>query len=212
MVCIANVILHRQSLANALLMGLAGLLTVLAAEFVSAEESAAESVPGTGPCAAGAYRDFDFWLGKWRVHLADGTFAGENRIEASPDGCLITERWQGARGSLGYSINFYEPAAARWRQVWVSTGSIIEISGGFDGDSMVLEGEIRYRVAPGAEPGAAEVDAAGPVRAFRGRWTLLPDGRVRQFFEELIPVKTDAGGDAEKWQPWFEGFYAKAVE
>jgi hypothetical protein len=37
---------------------------------------------------------------------------------------------------------------------------------------------------------------------FRGLWTLLDDGRVRQFFEQL---------DEEKdiWSPWFEGFYTR---
>ena len=56
---------------------------------------------------------------------------------------------------------------------------------------------IRYRQA-------AEGMDTDLVRPFRGRWTPLPDGRVRQYFEELTPDK--------KWQPWFEGFYAKAVE
>jgi hypothetical protein len=38
-------------------------------------------------------------------------------------------------------------------------------------------------------------------RLFRGRWTPLADGRVRQFFEEQ-----DTSG---AWQPWFEGFYSR---
>jgi hypothetical protein len=37
---------------------------------------------------------------------------------------------------------------------------------------------------------------------FRGLWTLLPDGRVRQFFEQYDK-------DSESWAPWFEGFYTK---
>ncbi len=206
MVCKANVILRRQSLAKALLLGIAGLLTVPASGAVAAPEDTAEPAEAAIPtCTAESYRAFDFWLGRWQVRLADGTLAGENRIEAAADGCFLTEHWQGARGATGFSMNFYEPASARWRQVWVSAGSIIDISGGPVAGSMVLTGEIRYRQAP---TGPGEV--TGPlVRPFRGRWTPLPDGRVRQFFEELIEGPAWA---EEKWQPWFEGFYSKAVE
>ena len=55
---------------------------------------------------------------------------------------------------------------------------------------MILEGHIRYR-------------AAREVLPFRGSWRVLHDGRARQFVEERR-------GDT--WEPWFEGFYSKAVE
>ena len=40
------------------------------------------------------------------------------------------------------------------------------------------------------------------VLDFRGTWTLLEDGRVRQFFEQ----SADQG---KSWQAWFEGFYKR---
>jgi hypothetical protein len=43
--------------------------------------------------------------------------------------------------------------------------------------------------------------AAQRSAAFRGRWTPLEDGRVRQFFEEK-----DQEGN---WQVWFDGFYTR---
>ncbi len=142
-------------------------------------------------CSAAAYRAFDFWLGRWEVRLADGRLAGSNVIEASRDGCLLTETWTGAAGGEGFSLNFYDPAADRWRQVWVSAGSVIEIAGGLEEESMVLSGEITDR-------------RTGDVRPFRGRWTPLPEGQVRQFFEEFR--------DGEGWQTWFDGIYAKVLE
>ena len=36
-----------------------------------------------------------------------------------------------------------------------------------------------------------------------GTWTALPDGRVRQYFEEARSPGT--------WTPWFEGFYTREV-
>lgn len=142
-------------------------------------------------CGADAYRAFDFWLGRWDVHLEDGRRAGTNVIEASADGCLIRESWTGAEGGEGFSMNFYDPAADRWRQTWVSAGSLIEIAGGPENGSMVLSGEITYR-------------RTGDVRPFRGRWTPLPDGRVRQLFEEFR--------EEEGWQTWFDGIYTKVLE
>jgi hypothetical protein len=141
-------------------------------------------------CRAEEFRAFDFWIGQWTVRLADGREAGKNRISESADGCLIQERWTGARGGLGSSVNFYDPQSRVWRQVWVSGDSIIEISGGLKSASMVLVGEIYDRTVSRRFP-------------FRGRWTLLEDGRVRQFFEERR---------GDNWEPWFEGFYTKDVE
>ncbi len=138
-------------------------------------------------CDAAGFRAFDFWVGEWTVTLPDGRAAGSNRIERRQGGCLLHEQWQGAAGGTGTSMNVYDPAAGLWRQLWVSPGTLIEIAGNLEDGSMVLEGTITYL-------------ADARTKAFRGTWTPLPDGRVRQVFEE-------AGEDAA-WQPWFEGIYA----
>lgn len=142
------------------------------------------------PCGASEFRQFDFWKGHWEVRLADDRMAGSNSIERTQQGCLLVENWTGAQGGTGTSLNFYSPIAGLWRQVWVSPGAIIDISGGLRGADMVLEGSITYS---GAE------QATYP---FRGTWSPLPDGRVRQFFEEAR--------QPEVWQTWFEGFYTRA--
>ena len=95
-------------------------------------------------------------------------------------------------GFAGTSMNFYSRERDAWRQVWVSPGVIIDISGGLVDGSMVLTGTITYQAQAASRP-------------FRGTWTPLDDGRVRQFFEEQRP-----GDDGEvAWQSWFEGFYAR---
>ena len=102
---------------------------------------------------------------------------------------MLNEHWTSAAGNTGESSNFYNPVTAQWRQLWVDAGSsIIDISGGLEDGSMVLSGSIYY-FKPAKK------------RGFRGRWTLQPDGSVRQFFEEQ-----DDGGN---WQVWFEGFYRR---
>lgn len=138
-----------------------------------------------------AHGDFGFWLGTWEVRNADGEFAGHNRIQATSGGCRIDERWRGVNGSTGRSINFPDPVDDRWEQVWHSPGGLfIRIRGGLEDDgSMLLEGVIHY----------PQQDRTAP---FRGRWTPLADGRVRQFFEEYSE-------EEEAWKPWFEGFYTR---
>jgi hypothetical protein len=82
-------------------------------------------------------------------------------------------------------MNFYDPIGQHWRQLWVSRGAVIDLSGGLVDGMMRLQGTISY---------ADE----GPF-AFRGSWEPRPDGSVRQFFEQAR--------EPGVWQPWFDGLY-----
>ncbi len=135
------------------------------------------------------HRQFDFWLGEWEVKDPNGVLQGQNRIEQVQAGCAVAEYWQGAKGGAGQSINYFHPATGLWRQLWHDTGySIIDIQGGLRDTSMVLEGTIFYLKSKQDSP-------------FRGTWTPLPDGRVRQFFQ-----LQDGNG---QWQTWFDGYYSR---
>ncbi|WP_300531461.1 hypothetical protein [Maricaulis sp.] len=148
------------------------------------------SLAQTGPCASDAHDDFDFWVGHWNVYAPDGgPYQGENRIEKTQGGCLITEHWTGASGSTGESMNYLDPFSGQWRQIWVSAGSIIDYSGGLDeSGAMVLNGEIHS-------------PASGVRSAFRGTWTERADGSVRQQFE--------IEGADDQWGVWFTGIYVR---
>lgn len=135
------------------------------------------------------YSEFDFWLGDWDVFDKKGNKQGTNTIKKIYDGCLITESWMSVNNTPGFSTNFYNPVTDKWAQRWVSAGSIIEYDGGIKDGSMVLEGHIYYQQSKQSAP-------------FRGTWTLLEDGQVRQFFEQFDKEKN-------KWNVWFEGFYVK---
>lgn len=137
-----------------------------------------------------AFRAFDFWVGDWDVHLADGRFAGTNRVTSEQRGCVLLENWKSATGGTGMSINYLDRDDGQWVQVWNDpSGNQIRISGKRTDEGMALEGTIHYVSSNTTYP-------------FRGLWTPLPDGRVRQYFEQ----STD---DAESWTPWFEGFYTR---
>ena len=136
------------------------------------------------------FSEFDFWLGDWDVHIADGTYAGHNRIRRAERGCVVTENWVGSSGGTGMSINYFDLATDEWVQVWNSAGgSQIHIRGGLTDEGMALSGTIHYV-------------ATGTTAPFRGLWTLMDDGRVRQFFEQ-------SSDDGRTWSTWFEGFYSR---
>ena len=137
-----------------------------------------------------AHRQFDFWVGTWEVADETGKkIYGRNTISKREKGCLLLEEYTTGKGFSGSSLNYYDPSDGLWHQHWVDNGSsIIHTSGGIEAGSMVMRGTIYYL--------ASERKAN-----FRGRWTPLDDGRVRQFFEE-----EDAQGD---WQVWFDGYYRK---
>ena len=144
-----------------------------------------------GSCEGDKYRSFDFWLGDWEVHLADGTFAGNNSITSEQKGCVLVERWKSANGGEGMSINYYDAALEQWRQIWISPGIQIDIVGELSDGAMHLDGQIQY-LNQETEQG------------FRGIWTPLDGGKANQRFEQ-----EDEDGN---WSVWFEGIYSPVNE
>ncbi len=139
------------------------------------------------------FRDFDFWLGKWEVHGPGGQLAGYNSITSVEHDCLILENWTSATGNTGRSINFFDKATGKWVQIWNdSSGNQIDFRGGLTNDGMLLVGQTHS-------------SATGVSQPFRGLWTILEDGRVRQFFEQ----SSDGG---KTWTTSFEGFYTRIEE
>jgi len=136
------------------------------------------------------FQEFDFWIGEWDVQVANGTPAGQNVITSEQRGCVLIENWASATGGTGTSINYLDESKGEWVQIWNDGGgNQINIRGGLTDDGMLLVGTIHY----------VANDATYP---FRGLWTPLPDGRVRQFFEQ-------SNDDGETWSVWFEGFYSR---
>ncbi len=137
-----------------------------------------------------AFSAFDFWIGEWDVHGPGGAYAGSNVIERAERGCVLIENWSSASGGSGMSINYLDKINGEWVQIWNdASGSQINTRGGMTEEGMLLVGTIHYVASDSTFP-------------FRGLWTLLPDGRVRQFFEQ-------SADDGETWTTWFEGFYTR---
>ena len=138
------------------------------------------------PCNQAEYKQFDFWLGEWQVHTPTGKLAGTNRIEREYEGCVIHERYTGAKTYRGESLNTYDPGRKVWHQTWVDNeGTLLLLEGGMHDKSMVLEGPSVY--------------ASGKSTQQRITWTPNADGSVRQLWEA-----SDGSG---KWTTVFDGQY-----
>ena len=136
------------------------------------------------------FAEFDFWVGDWVVHGAAGGLAGTNSITKEERGCVLLEHWENPAGGTGQSINYVDKVTGEWVQVWnAEGGSQINIRGGMTDEGMRLVGTLH-------------TVSNSTTLPFRALWTLLPDGRVRQFFEQ----STDEG---QTWTTWFEGFYTR---
>jgi hypothetical protein len=134
------------------------------------------------------FRQFDFWLGRWKVTNPQGKEVGTSEIVRVSDGCAIREQWNGTSHLSGMSINYYDVADHEWHQDWVGgDGLILHLHGGLKDGTMVLSGNTK---------------SAKGTTIHRVTWTPLPDGKVKQEWVQSV----DNGGN---WQIAFVGIYEK---
>jgi hypothetical protein len=167
----------------------APLLAVLHAVAVAQPAPSAPTVPPPAPCTGNAYRAFDFWLGDWEVRAPDGRLFGHNRIEAGYGGCVVHERYTTAAGYRGESLNGYDRNLGTWHQTFMdNAGLVLRLEGGPADGGMLLEGEGKAR--------------DGTRIRHRVRWSVEPDGRIRQRWDTRR-------GDNPEWTLVFEGLYQR---
>ena len=134
-------------------------------------------------------RQFDFWVGKWDAISASGKKLGTNVITRRESGNIIHESWTSSNGSTGQSINYFDPADKKWKQVWVSqNGNVVYYHGNFK------DGAMRY-TGDNIKPNGTKVHAECTL-------TPLEDGRIHH----VIRHTTDGG---ETWTKYFDGFYVR---
>ncbi len=153
--------------------------------------SAFAADPKPVPCSSDQHRQFDFWIGKWKV-TDRGQVAGENDIQRILGGCALLENWTSAQGGAGKSLNFFDRVDGQWHQTWIdASGGALFLAGKFENGAMRLAGA------------RAATAKAAAVR-HRITWTPQPDGKVRQLWESS-PV------DKEEWTVQFDGLYERVA-
>lgn len=163
-------------------------LTAFFCSMTAGSPVAAQEGPTTPPCSSPEHRQFDFWVGDWRVTDVNGELQGTNRVEKILDGCAIQENWEGAKGMKGHSYNIYAERRQTWHQTWVdSNGTLLMLEGGLVDGRMVLGGE-----TPGP-------DGKGVIK-HEISWEKLDEVRVRQVWR----TSRDGGSS---WNDAFVGIY-----
>lgn len=98
------------------------------------------------PCSNPVYRQFDFWIGDWEAFGTNGKKAGDSKISAILDSCIILEEWTsaGVVNGLRYagkSFNTYNAGTGQWQQTWVdnAAASTEYLMGKFETDKIIFE-------------------------------------------------------------------------
>jgi hypothetical protein len=154
----------------------------VAAEVSSFGTFGIKRVPPAAGCTAPEHRQFDFWLGEWRVNPG-----AESSITAEPGGCAIFEDYRPTGGTGGRSISVYDPGTGLWYQTFLSGNNPLQplrMSGGLDGDDMVMY-----------------VRVAGQLSQ-RWTWKMLAGGSVVQSTES-------SSDNGSSWTPGFVGTYTR---
>jgi hypothetical protein len=147
--------------------------------------SGGDTAAPAAPCAAPAYRQFDFWIGDWDVVEAQHptVAVAHARAELILNGCVLHEIYEAKDGHKGESFSIYDLSRHVWHQSWVSNGGqLLTIEGRLQGGEMLLTGIDHL---PGGKP-----------RHVRGSWRQEKGG-VR----EIAARSTDGG---VTWVPWFD--------
>ncbi|MBV8687361.1 MAG: hypothetical protein JOZ90_12940 [Alphaproteobacteria bacterium] len=167
-----------------------GLLAAAAAASLAAQPAPAPTTPRPAPCGGPAYRQLDFWVGRWTVYdTAKGYKVGTSRIERAMNGCAIRESYDAPRAPggayAGASYSGYSRLDAKWHQMYVDVnGNVSLYAGGMEGADMIL-------IASGRD-GALQ----------RMTYRPLADGSVRQ----IGIVSTDGG---RTWKPGYDYTYRR---
>lgn len=139
-------------------------------------------------CDDKAYRQFDFWLGKWQVTTHTDKIIRHNKISLINDGCTLLEEYSTPSGYAGKSFNIYDKQHQTWHQTWVdNSGLLLQLDGKKEGNQMILSG---YSIQ----------DDNRILN--RITWTDNKNGSVRQHWE----IKQS---NTKTWETIFDGLYTK---
>jgi len=105
-------------------------------------------------CECAECRQFDFWIGKWKVEWEnqDSTISeGTNIVNSILDGCVIEENFNGNPGVdfRGKSISVYNHKHKTWQQTWVDNeGFYMLFTGGMQDNKMILSRTVKTTNGP----------------------------------------------------------------
>ena len=133
--CVTCLEEERENMKQATIVLLASIL------IYDSVPSSAQQPDTPPPCNQPEARQLDFWVGEWDLEWGDGG-KGTNVIEATLDGCVIVEDFDGtsAISLREMSVSTYNAQLGKWQQTWVDNqGSYLDFVGDFEDSKMVLQ-------------------------------------------------------------------------
>lgn len=124
-------------------------------------------------------RDFDFWLGAWRVEWDEGGVAkvGWQRVETTCDGLVVFERFTAdpVREHEGLSVSLWDARSSSWKQTWVdAAGNYLDFAGGLVDGEMILTCAVDDVEQPFRRMRWHDIEPD----AFRWSWEASADGEA----------------------------------
>lgn len=134
----------------------------------------------------GVTREADFLVGDWTVSGEDLARLGTSAIATDLNDCLFVERFESRGGLEAIAFTYYDLWVERWFRIWVdSEGERLALRGGFEGESLVLQG------TEGTAAGDVEVRVTWTQAgdALTQTWERSRDGGVR--WKETATLRYD---------------------
>jgi hypothetical protein len=116
----------------------------LAAPLLAAQPAKPAAAPDAERYPCRAEHAFDFWVGDFDASPWNGPASpsrGRLHNTREYEGCVIVERWDGASGSHGMSMSFYDLNRKAWRMVWnADDNQSNDFEGRYENGAMRFEG------------------------------------------------------------------------
>jgi hypothetical protein len=96
-------------------------------------------------CSTEPHKQFDFWLGTWKVTTPSGKLAGYNEIKKDLNDCVLIEQYRTNGGFKGQSLNIFDTQSQQWHQTWVdNSGTLLMLAGGIVDGAMIMSGREKH--------------------------------------------------------------------
>ena len=147
---------------------------------------------GADSCAANsANRQFDYWLGNWKIGSGGATGNARSTVTLSLDKCLIVESWDGGRGHHGQNIFGYSADDKSWYGMFADN-----------------EGRVHVFTSGKVADGTAEF--GGTSRGPNGE-SILNRMKVIRFNPNQVEQTWEQSNDnGATWKVVFRGEYLRA--
>lgn len=147
----------------------------------------------SAPCATNPEnRQFDYWLGNWKIGAPGSSGNAHSTVSLSLDKCLVVENWDGGRGHTGENIFGYSADDKSWYGMFADN-----------------EGRVHVFTSGKVETGSAEFE--GTSHGPNGETVLNRVKVVRVSPDKVEQIWEKSSDNGASWNIVFRGEYSRAT-